>query len=121
VLLMSYLERCMHESAHVFPAADHLSPLPTRPTVEELDAVATRLQVHGSGALCEAFARWRVAQDAFLAAAADLDAMGKQEARASHDYQATLEQRIHTLQSQRVALRAAADDLRASVAHDLGD
>jgi hypothetical protein len=47
--------------------------------------------------------------------------MGKQEARTSHDYQATLEQRIHTLQSQRVALRAAADDLRASVAHDLGD
>jgi UDP-N-acetylglucosamine enolpyruvyl transferase len=50
-----------------------------------------------------------------------LDAMRKQEARASHDYQVTLEQRIHALQSQRVALRAAADDLRASIANDLGD
>lgn len=56
----------MHEVAHIFPAVDHRSRLPARPTDAELDRIASSLRTTASAELRDAFERWRRRDEEFL-------------------------------------------------------
>ncbi len=117
VELVSYMERSIHEAAHVFPAVDHLARHPSRPTAAELERLEALLSTEASRELRAEFDDWCAREREFMEAAAQLREMHGREAES--EYQSELNREIEILQAKRAGLMHATENLRAAIVHDL--
>jgi hypothetical protein len=115
--LVTGLDRAMHDVAHAFPAVDHRSRLPTRPTGAELDRIGGELQAAASVELRAAFATWRERDEEFVDAVRRLTSFDENEADPT--FQADLERHLAEVRERRALVGEAADDLRRQVAREL--
>jgi hypothetical protein len=117
--LVTALDDAMHDVAHAFPAVDHRSRLPTRPTDVELDRIDGALQASASAELHAAFASWRRRDEEFGEAVRRLERFDGRSAEPGATDRSELEQRIDEVRERRSLVGEAAEDLRRHVAREL--
>jgi hypothetical protein len=117
--LVTAVDDAMHEVAHAFPAVDHRSHLPTRPTNAELDRIDDALRASESAELHAAFASWRRRDEEFAEAAHRLEQFDGRSAEPGATDRSELERRIDEVRERRARVGEAAEDLRRQVAREL--